>query len=127
MAELLIENLTVTYPTPSGPVDVVQSLSLHMGAERIGIVGESGSGKSMTARAILGLLRQPGLVRADHLSFEGLDLMHQTAQSWLRVRGRRIGMILQDPKFSLNPVLRVGVQIAETALLHGVFAKREAR
>ena len=127
MAELLIDKLSVTFPTPRGPVQVVKSFSLQMGSERIGIVGESGSGKSMTARAILGLVRHPGTVTAGRMQFDGLDLMAQSAAAWRQVRGKRIGMVLQDPKFSLNPVLRVGRQIAETGLLHGVFGKREAR
>ena len=126
MAELLIDKLTVTYPTPRGPVDVVRSLSMQMGSERIGIVGESGSGKSMTARAILGLVRAPGMVQAGRMLFDGNDLTRQTTSGWRQLRGKRIGMILQDPKFSLNPVLPVGRQIAEAGLLHGVFSKREA-
>lgn len=127
MAELRIDKLTVTYPTPSGPVDVVRSVSLRMGSERVGIVGESGSGKSTLARAILGLVRSPGSVQVAHMSFDGLDLTHQSPAGWRAIRGRRIAMILQDPKFSLNPVLRVGTQIAEAGLLHDLFAKREAR
>ena len=127
MADLRIDDLTVTYPTPSGPVDVVKSVSLRMGSERVGIVGESGSGKSTLARAILGLVRAPGTVRVAHLSFDGEDLTHQSPAGWRAIRGRRIAMILQDPKFSLNPVLRVGTQIAEAGLLHRLFAKREAR
>ena len=127
MAELLIDKLTVTYPTPRGPVNVVRSLSLQMGSERIGIVGESGSGKSMTARAILGLVRAPGTVQAGRMVFDGIDLTRQTSTGWRQLRGKRIGMILQDPKFSLNPVLPVGRQIAEAGLLHGVFSKRDAR
>ena len=126
MAELLIDKLTVTYPTPRGPVDVVRSLSMQMGSERIGIVGESGSGKSMTARAILGLVRAPGMVQAGRMLFDGNDLTRQTTSGWRQLRGKRIGMILQDPKFSLNPVLPVGRQIAEAGLLHGVFSKRDA-
>ena len=127
MADLTINNLTVTYDTVAGPVDVVKSFSLKMGAERIGIVGESGSGKSMTARAIMGLVRSPGRVAVDSMVFDGLNLAQQSAAGWRHIRGRRIGMILQDPKFSLNPVMRVGQQIAETGLLHGVFPKSEAR
>lgn len=127
MAELLIEDLTVTYPTASGPVDVVKSLSLRMGAERIGIVGESGSGKSMTARAILGLVRSPGKSTASRMTYDGADLTRQTPSGWRAIRGRRIAMVLQDPKFSLNPVLRIGKQIAEAGLLHGVFKKAQAR
>ena len=127
MAELVVENLSVSFPTPAGPVQVVKSLSLQMGSERVGIVGESGSGKSMTARAILGLVRHPGSVTAERMLFDGQDLRTLNAAQWRKVRGKRIGMILQDPKFSLNPVLRVGRQIAETGLLHGVFGQREAR
>jgi peptide/nickel transport system ATP-binding protein len=127
MAELAIDNLCVTYPTPAGPVDVVRSVSLRMGAERLGIVGESGSGKSTLARAILGLVPAPGTVRVDRMVFDGVDLTRQTSAGWRAIRGRRIAMVLQDPKFSLNPVLRVGTQIAEAGLLHGLFAKREAR
>jgi peptide/nickel transport system ATP-binding protein len=127
MAELLIDKLSVSFPTPSGPVQVVKSLSLRMGAERIGIVGESGSGKSMTARAILGLVQPPGSVSAERLQFDGIDLARQSAAGWRALRGRRIAMILQDPKFSLNPVLPVGRQIAEAGLLHGVFGRRDAR
>lgn len=127
MAELLIEDLTVTYPTATGPVDVVKSLSLHMGAERIGIVGESGSGKSMTARAVLGLVRAPGKTTAGRMVYDGIDLTRQDSAGWRGIRGRRIGMVLQDPKFSLNPVLRIGKQIAEAGLLHGVFRSGQAR
>lgn len=127
MAELLIEDLTVTYPTATGPVDVVKSLSLHMGAERIGIVGESGSGKSMTARAVLGLVRSPGKTTAGRMVYDGIDLTRQDSAGWRGIRGRRIGMVLQDPKFSLNPVLRIGKQIAEAGLLHGVFKSGQAR
>lgn len=127
MAELHIENLRVTYPTPDGPVDVVRDLSLTMGAERIGIVGESGSGKSMTARAILGLIRPPGQVQAKALRYDRQDLLALNAKGWRALRGRHIGMVLQDPKFSLNPVMRVGKQIAEAALLHKVFPPSQAR
>ena len=127
MADLAIDQLTVRFDTPSGPVAVVQSLSLHMGSERIGIVGESGSGKSMTARAILGLVRPPGHISAERMVFDGIDLLRQTARGWRSIRGRRIAMVLQDPKFSLNPVLRVGDQIAESGLLHDLFAPRAAR
>jgi len=127
MAELLIEDLSVTYPTPTGPVQVVKSLSLQMGAERIGIVGESGSGKSMTARAVLGLVRSPGTTTARRMAYDGIDLMRQDAAGWRAIRGRRIGMVLQDPKFSLNPVQRIGRQIAEAGLLHRVFSRGQAR
>ncbi len=127
MADLAIDNLTVTYPSATGPVEVVKAVSLRMGSERVGIVGESGSGKSTLARAILGLVPAPGVVRVDRMHFDGLDLTQQSASGWRAIRGRRIAMILQDPKFSLNPVLRVGTQIAEAGLLHRLFPRGEAR
>lgn len=127
MAELHVNNLTITFPTARGPVQVVKSLSLSMGAERVGIVGESGSGKSMTARAILGLVRHPGIVEVDELSFDGQDLQGLSQKAWREVRGRRIAMVMQDPKFSLNPVHRVGQQIAESARLHKIFKANECR
>jgi peptide/nickel transport system ATP-binding protein len=95
--------------------------------EVLAIVGESGSGKSMTARAIMGLIRRPGKASASRMTFDGIELLAQSAASWRNIRGSRIAMILQDPKFSLNPVQRVGRQIAEAGLLHGVFGHDQAR
>jgi peptide/nickel transport system ATP-binding protein len=118
MPELVVENLEVRFPTWQGEAAVVQGLSFAMGAERLGIVGESGSGKSLTARAVLGLIRPPGRVSVDRMSFDGIDLTRLDSNGWRAIRGSRIGMILQDPKYSLNPVRRVLDQIAEVALLH---------
>ena len=125
MPELILQNLQVTFPTWQGEATVVDRVSFAMGTERLGIVGESGSGKSLTARALLGLIRAPGRVSADRMSFDGIDLTRLDARGWRAIRGRRIGMILQDPKFSLNPVQRVGDQIAEVALLHDRLGRRQ--
>lgn len=127
MPELTVEKLTVTFPTLQGAVEVVKDVSFAMGAERLGIVGESGSGKSMTARAILGLIHPPGRMTAASLTFGGTDLLQLDSRGWRQVRGRRVSMILQDPKYSLNPVRRIGEQVAEAAVLHGTLARREAR
>ncbi|MBB4313772.1 ABC transporter ATP-binding protein [Roseospira marina] len=115
MADLLVlDDLHVTFHSDTGPVEAVRGLSLAVQrGERVGIVGESGSGKSMTGRAILGLIRPPGEVRAHRLAFDGQDLSHLPERRFRRLRGRRIAMILQDPKYSLNPVMRVGRQIVE--------------
>ncbi|MBB3773574.1 peptide/nickel transport system ATP-binding protein [Angulomicrobium tetraedrale] len=113
-----IENLRVTFPTSTGPVDVVRGLSFALGRERLGIVGESGSGKSMTGRAILRLVRPPGRVTADRLHFDGIDLLAQNPRRMRLIRGARISMVMQDPKFSLNPVMTIGAQIAEAVLTH---------
>jgi peptide/nickel transport system ATP-binding protein len=122
-----IDGLTVTFPTSHGPIAVVRDFALTMGREKIGIVGESGSGKSMTARAILGIAPPPARVTAKRLSLDGIDLRALDAVGWRKLRGRKAGMILQDPKFSLNPVIRVGHQIDETQRLHGRAGYRERR
>lgn len=115
---LKVDNLTVTFPTAKGPVDVVKNFNLEMGKEKIGIVGESGSGKSMTARAILGLLPQAASMKAKSLSLQGASLLDLSPRQWRQVRGKAITMVMQDPKFSLNPVLTIERQLLETWKLH---------
>ena len=119
MSLLEVQNLRVTFPTRTGPAEVVRGVSFTLGRERLGIVGESGSGKSQTGRALLGLTPPPGVATADRLAFDGQDLRAATAADWRRLRGRRISMVMQDPKFSLNPVMTVGRQLIEAARLHG--------
>src|SRR6478609_7646621 len=111
---LVVDNLRVAFPTRSGLVDAVRGVSLTVGREKLGIVGESGSGKSTVGRAAMGLLPPQAVVTADRLSFEDIDLRRATRAQWRELRGGRIGMVLQDPKYSLNPVMRVGAQIAES-------------
>lgn len=124
---LELENLTVSFPTPKGRIDVVKGLSFTLGRERLGIVGESGSGKSMTGRAILRLVRHPGRQQADVMRFDGIDLQSQSERQMRSLRGARISMIMQDPKFSLNPVMTVGAQIAEALLTHERLARRDVK
>ena len=124
---LELENLTVSFPTPKGRVEVVKGLSFTLGRERLGIVGESGSGKSMTGRAILRLVRHPGRQQADVMRFDGIDLQSQSERQMRHLRGARISMIMQDPKFSLNPVMTVGAQIAEALLTHERLARRDVK
>jgi peptide/nickel transport system ATP-binding protein len=119
MSLLSVENLRVTYPTRQGPAEVVRGVSFNLGRERLGIVGESGSGKSQTGRAILGLTPKPGVAIADRLEFDGIDLRQADARQWRSLRGRRMSMVMQDPKFSLNPVMPVGKQLMETLRTHG--------
>jgi peptide/nickel transport system ATP-binding protein len=115
---LSVRNLRISFPTHRGRVEVVKGISFDLGRERLGIVGESGSGKSMTGRAILKLIRKPGLVTADRLTFEGIDILEQSEKQMRAFRGARISMVMQDPKFSLNPVMTVGEQIAEALVTH---------
>ena len=119
MTNLLdVENPTVTFPTRSGTFDAVRGISFSLGRERLGIVGESGSGKSMTGRALLRLIRRPGRVTADRMEMGGTDLLTASEKQMRRIRGRHASMIMQDPKFSLNPVMTVGQQITEALLTH---------
>jgi peptide/nickel transport system ATP-binding protein len=109
-----IDNLHVAFRTDEGTLkDAVRGVSLSLGREKLGIVGESGSGKSLTGRALLGVLPPYARMSADRLSFDGIDLLKAPPKLRRSLRGGRMGMILQDPKFSLNPVLRVGTQIVE--------------
>ncbi|GGH24912.1 peptide/nickel transport system ATP-binding protein [Cribrihabitans marinus] len=127
MTLLDVQDLWVKFPTRQGIFEAVRGVSFTLGKERLGIVGESGSGKSMTGRAILRLIRPPGIVEADHVALEGTDLLGLSEKQMRKVRGERISMVMQDPKFSLNPVMRVGDQIMEAYLLHNQVGKAEAR
>ena len=126
MTLLDVENLWVKFPSRQGVFDAVRGVSFSLGRERLGIVGESGSGKSMTGRAILRLIRPPGIVTADQISLEGDDLMAKTEREMRDVRGQRISMVMQDPKFSLNPVMTIGQQIIEAYRLHSKASKSKA-
>jgi peptide/nickel transport system ATP-binding protein len=118
-----VQNLRIRYG--GSTTEAVRGVSFTLGRERLGIVGESGSGKSTVGRALLRLL--PGAtITADMLRFDDLDLLSLSEKEMLKVRGRRMSMILQDPKFSLNPIRRVGDQVAETYLRHFKCSRREA-
>ncbi|GGE31168.1 peptide ABC transporter ATP-binding protein [Agaricicola taiwanensis] len=128
MSTLLeVENLRVRFPTRDGFFDAVRGISFTVGQERVGIVGESGSGKSQTGRAILGLTPPNAIVTADRLSFDGVNLRSADARTRRTLRGGRIAMVLQDPKFSLNPVMTIGRQIMETLRAHMKVSRSFAR
>ncbi|MFT5364270.1 MAG: peptide/nickel transport system ATP-binding protein [Dinoroseobacter sp.] len=126
MSLLSVQNLSVSFPTPQGRVNVVDDLSFDLGKERLGIVGESGSGKSMTGRAILRLIRPPGQVSGS-VSFEGQDLTALSERQMRAMRGSKISMIMQDPRYSLNPVMTVGTQIEEALRTHERLPRREMK
>jgi peptide/nickel transport system ATP-binding protein len=124
---LEVDDLRVTFPTATGPVEVVRGVGFSLGHERLGIVGESGSGKSMTGRAILRLIRPPGVVAARRMRFEEKDVLDLSEREMRGMRGARISMVMQDPKFSLNPVITVGDQIAEALAVHENLPRRRIR
>jgi peptide/nickel transport system ATP-binding protein len=113
-----IRNLRIQFPTPTGLSDAVRNVSLTLHQEKLGIVGESGSGKSLTARSILRLLPSYAITTADTLTFDGIDVLGANEATLRSIRGTRAGLILQDPKYSLNPVMTAGAQIAEAWRVH---------
>ncbi|MCX7224760.1 MAG: ABC transporter ATP-binding protein [Burkholderiales bacterium] len=125
---LVVDDLRVAFPNRDGGfTEAVRGVSFTLGRERLGIVGESGSGKSQTGRAILGLTAPEGRVTAKRLQFHGTDLLGCSPRQRRALRGGRIAMVLQDPKFSLNPVMTIGDQIIETLRAHSRVSGREAR
>ena len=126
-ARLIVQNLWVRYPTPARVIEAVRGVSFTLGREKLGIVGESGSGKSTVGRAILRLVPAPGVVTAERLIFDGIHLLSADDATLRAVRGQRITMVMQDPKFSLNPVMTVGKQIREAYRAHSRSSRAEAR
>ncbi len=124
---LTVENLRVSFPTRTGMVEAVRGVNFTLGRERLGIVGESGSGKSQTGRAIMGLTPKHANITADRLAFGEADLLKMQASERRRLRGKKIAMILQDPKYSLNPVMPIGRQIMETLKTHEKVSRSEAK
>lgn len=122
-----VRHLSVVFDG-SPPVTAVDDVSFHIAqGETLGVVGESGSGKSVTAFSILRLLQPPGRVAGGEVVFEGRDLLALSERQMREVRGARISLIFQEPMTALNPVMRVGDQIAEALLVHGQASRSEAR
>ncbi|WP_019170221.1 ABC transporter ATP-binding protein [Pseudaminobacter salicylatoxidans] len=113
-----VRNLRVAFPAPHGVVEAVRGVSLMIGQEKLGIVGESGSGKSLTARSLLKLLPRQARLSADRLTFDDIDILNADERTMRRIRGKRAGLIMQDPKYSLNAVMTTGAQIAEAWRAH---------
>ena len=111
---VIVDALNIDYPAAR----VVNNLSFTLGKERLALVGESGSGKSMSARALMGLVRKPGIVSAKRLNVLGNDLLTLNSRRWQALRGNGIAMVLQDPRYALNPVKTVAAQLDEALTLH---------
>jgi len=124
---LEIDNLRIAFDTPQGRTEAVRGVSLRMGRERLAVVGESGSGKSITFRSLLGLLPASASVSADRMRLEGQDLLGLDARAQRALRGRRIGMVVQDPRQGLDPLMTIGRQLAEMLRLHGKVPRQGVR
>ncbi len=128
MALLEVKGLKTSFHTREGVVRAVNDVSFSLGkGERLGIVGESGSGKSVTCYSLLGLIPQPpGRIEGGEAIFDGVNLLTLSRRDLNQIRGKRIGIIFQDPMTSLNPYLRIGDQLIEPLLIHNQASKSEA-
>ncbi|HEY3774993.1 MAG TPA: ABC transporter ATP-binding protein [Solirubrobacteraceae bacterium] len=125
---LEIENLRVDFGTRSGPLTAVKDVSLSVAAgEIVGLVGESGSGKSLTCRAVMRLIDQPGRIAGGRIAFDGRDVLAMGERQLRDFRAHEAGMIYQDPFRSLNPVHRIGRQLAETLSVNRGLGRTQAR
>ena len=127
MPLLTVTDLRVTFPGPGGPVHPVDGVSFSLDrGEALALVGESGCGKSMTALAMLQLVPRPGAISAGTVDLGGADVTALRGEALRAIRGRRIGMVFQDPLTSLNPVLTVGDQVGEGLIAHGLATRAQA-
>ena len=125
---LSVENLTTVFEVPQRPIVAVDDVSFQIRhGETLGLVGESGSGKSVTAFSIVQLLQSPGRIKTGRVVFRGRDLVSLPEPEVRQVRGAGIGLIFQEPMAALNPVMRVGAQIAESLVVHGLARRAAAR
>ena len=128
MALLEVQNLSVEFGSAATPFRAVDGVSMSIDAgEVVGIVGESGSGKSVTALALMGLIEEPGRVKADRLTFDGRNLLAMSVKERRSLLGRDIAMIFQDPMTSLNPCFTVEYQLTETLRIHEGGSRRALR
>jgi peptide/nickel transport system ATP-binding protein len=125
---LRVRDLTISFALREGPVHAVRGISFDIAAgDVLALVGESGSGKSVTALSLLGLIHPPGRILGGTMEWKGRSLSAADASSLAALRGRRIGIVFQDPMISLNPLLTVGFQISETVRKHLALTRRQAQ
>lgn len=123
-AQIVAESLKIS--AASG-AELVKNISFTLGRERVALVGESGSGKSLTARALMGLLASSLQLQARTLSIAGENGLTLNERRWSQLRGSSLGMVMQDPKYALNPMRTIGWQVAEPLRLHGRFSRAEIK
>lgn len=120
---LTVENLHVAF----GDIEILRGVSLELEpGKTLGVVGESGCGKSMTGFAIMGMLPHPGKITAGSIKLEGKELTNLRTRDWVELRGKQIALVMQDPFTSLNPMMRIGHQVAEVLILHEKLSKERA-
>lgn len=125
---LSVQGLTTVFDVGGRPLVAVDDISFEIRrGETLGLVGESGSGKSVTAFSIMRLVQPPGRIAAGRVVFQGRDLLALSEPEMCKVRGAGIGLVFQEPMAALNPVMRVGAQIGEALVVHGLASRREAR
>lgn len=125
---LVVENLTTQFATPAGPLTAVDNVSFSLDQGRsLGVVGESGSGKSVTARSIMRLLPKSNVMSHGSVHINGIDIMSLSDKQLREMWGPQIAMVFQDPLGSLNPVMKIGDQVAEGMRLHQNMSKSSAR
>ncbi|MEE1924103.1 ABC transporter ATP-binding protein [Pseudomonas sp. 148P] len=125
--KLTVDSLNVRFVNGKKEMHAVRDVSFTLGREKLAIVGESGSGKSTVGRSLLKLHPASTQISAKALRFGEVDLLSASERAMQKIRGNRISMIMQDPKYSLNPVVKVGEQIAEAYLAHHKASRAEAR
>ncbi len=125
---LSVRDLVVEFPTRRGTLTAVDRISFDIApGEVLGVVGESGAGKSMTGAAVIGLLEPPGRIAGGEILLKGERIDNLPPEAMRKVRGKRVGMVFQDPLTSLNPLYRVGEQLIETIQTHTTLTTAQAR
>jgi peptide/nickel transport system ATP-binding protein len=125
---LSVQNLRVEFATRRGVLRAIDGISFDIAkGEVLGVVGESGAGKSVTGNAVIGLIDAPGRIAGGEIRLAGRRIDNLPAEEMRRIRGKRIGMIFQDPLTSLNPLYKIGEQIIETIRTHSSLSESAAR
>lgn len=106
---------------------LVDNIGFQIGRERVALVGESGSGKSLTARTLMGLLSPSLHLQADRLQIVGTDALSLRERDWIQLRGSKVAMVMQDPKYALNPTRTIGWQVEEPLVLHHKLSRAERK
>jgi peptide/nickel transport system ATP-binding protein len=125
---LSVRNLRVEFPTRRGTLTAIDDVSFDIApGEVLGVVGESGAGKSITGTAIIGLIEPPGRIASGQVLLRGQRIDNLPPEAMRKIRGKRIGMVFQDPLTSLNPLYRIGDQLTETITTHSNLSRNAAR